>query len=92
MIENSPETWQWYEERCREDRIRWLRGLTPEESFALYEELYRMGAGQQDGSPGWRRLEQRHWEEKLASRLKLVRAFQALDRSRSERADSCRAE
>lgn len=92
MIENSPKTWRWYKARSREERVRWLRGLTPEQSFALYEDLYRIGAAQQDDSPGWRRLEQRRWEEKLALRLKLVRAFQALDRIRSERADSRRVE
>lgn len=71
--------WNFYEQRCQTQHARWLRSLTPEESFVLYQELHRLTRAQADGSPGWQRLQEKRWEEKVAIRHKLHEAFARLD-------------
>ncbi len=85
MIELPKQNWKWYEDRCRREHVAWLRGLTPAEALALYEDFYRLAAGQQDGSPGWKRLEESRWEEKLALRRRIRAVLERLDKIQRER-------
>lgn len=77
----SPERdWSYYEERCLPAKIAWLRSLTPEESIRIYLELAAVAEGMVTDPEERRRLEAWRWERKLETRLRMVRAFQALDR------------
>ena len=80
MIEAPRQDWQWYESMCRSDHAKWLRCLTPAESFRLYEELHDLAMSQMVSSPGTNALERRSWQEKLAVRRRLRQAFNELDR------------
>lgn len=71
--------WTAYQRRCRAQHAQWLRSLTPKEALVLYQGLHRLARAQADDSPGWRRLELKRWEEKLAIRRKLHEAFARLD-------------
>jgi len=73
--------WIAYRQRCEASHIQWLRDLTPAESLRLYQGLHRLAMSQCDDSPGWQRLEQQRWREKVAIRRKLHEAFAALDAS-----------
>jgi hypothetical protein len=73
--------WNVYEQRCKAVHAQWLRSLTPSESVILYQGLHRLARAQADDSPGWQRLRQRCWEEKVAIRRKLHEAFSRLDAS-----------
>ena len=71
--------WDVYQQRCHSKNAEWLLSLTVAESVALYQDLHRLARSQQDDSPGWRRLEQKRWEQKVVIRRKLNAAFQRLD-------------
>lgn len=71
--------WNAYQRQCMAADTEWLRSLTPAESLILYQSLHRLARAQADDSPGWRRLRQKHWEEKVAIRRKLHEAFARLD-------------
>ena len=64
--------WALYEEKCREERNQWLRGLTHEESLEIFASLHEVASSQRDDSLGWQRLEQKRWQEKIAIRRKIM--------------------
>jgi hypothetical protein len=76
MVEHR---WDVYQQRCSAFHVQWLRSLTPADAIRLYQGLHRLSRAQADDSPGWQRLRQKHWEEKLALRRKLHAAFARLD-------------
>ncbi|NUQ62664.1 MAG: hypothetical protein HUU20_09255 [Pirellulales bacterium] len=71
--------WNAYQQQCDAFHRQWLRCLTQKESVILYQGLHRFARAQSDDSPGWRRLRQKRWEEKVAIRRKLHEAFAQLD-------------
>ncbi len=80
MTEAPKRNWEWYEAKCRQEHVKWLRGLSPADSVALCEELRRLAARSQGGAAASDMLDQKRWEEKLARRKSTVAAFQACDR------------
>lgn len=71
--------WNAYQQRCNVSHAQWLRSLTPAESVVLYQGLHRLARAQADDSPGWRTVEQKRWEEKVAIRRRLHEAFARWD-------------
>ena len=71
--------WSAYQQRCSSLHAQWLRSLTLAESLGLYQGLHRLARAQADDSPGWQRLQQKRWEEKVAVRRRLHEAFARLD-------------
>src|SRR5437870_2259848 len=68
MLSAPRQNWKLYEERCRDEHVRWLQELTPAESLAIYESLYRWAAMHADRSLRAEMLDERRWQEKLALR------------------------
>jgi hypothetical protein len=79
--------WDVYEERCRDSHRAWLQGLSAADGVALFEQLYVAVAATPIAAEDSERLERHRWASKLEIRKRLVHAFAALDRLRSERAD-----
>ena len=79
MLDAPKQNWQLYEAKCRDAHTQWLRSLTPETAWEMYQSLFAFAASQIDGSAGWERLQQHRWEEKLAIRQRMVAAFANLD-------------
>ncbi len=71
--------WNAYQQQCDVFHRQWLRCLTQKESMILYQGLHRLARAQSDHSAGWRKLRQKHWEEKVAIRRKLHEVFARLD-------------
>ena len=82
MLSAPRQDWKLYEERCRDEHVRWMRGLTPAESMNLYESLHRWVVAHADHSPRAVIREEQRWQEKLALRRRMLEAFAALDRLR----------
>jgi hypothetical protein len=80
QLVGTPRDWDLYAERCRDAHVEWLRGLTVEQSVALFAEMFEDALSRPPDPAERERLDRIRWEEKLAVRLRLVRAFQALDR------------
>ena len=74
------QNWKLFEELCSAEHTAWLRSLTPEQSVSLCEELRCLALQMKGIGPAEESLSQCRWEEKLAIRNKLRRAFLALDR------------
>jgi hypothetical protein len=79
--------WSYYEARLGESDAAWLRSLSIGDRFSLYEDLFNILWTARRKMPGdWARLDQYHWEEKVALRRRTVEAFSKLDQARRERA------
>ena len=76
MLGLSRDDWNDYEKRCLKARSEWLRGLTNEAAFALYQELYALGSSQEIPQA----LKELRWKEKRALREKMVAVFRDIDR------------
>jgi hypothetical protein len=85
MADVPQQDWAAYEARTAESDAAWIRGLTPEDRFALYADLFRIIWGARRGPGDWERLDRWHWDQKLATRLRLVDAFRKLDEVRRAR-------
>jgi len=79
------QNWDLYRSLTDKHQREFLRNLTVDQRFQLYQDMYRVVCVGRDDDE-WRRLEQRRWEEKLASRLRMVEAFAAMDRYNREQA------
>jgi hypothetical protein len=90
MASDSPpivpqQKWAVVENRLRALDAAWLRALSLEERYALYQDLFQVLRESRQKLPGdWERLERQQWEDKLALRRRLGEAFSKLDRWRSE--------
>ncbi len=82
MLEAPKQDWALYERRSRDARREWLRGLTPQASFELYEDLVRFGRSLMTDRDEAARREAARWREKLAIRATLRHACLALDGAR----------
>jgi hypothetical protein len=86
MLDAPRQDWAAYEKLAGPSDAAWLRGLTVAERFALYADLFNMVWDARRGPGDWQRLEQWHWQQKLATRLRMVEAFNQLDQRTRERA------
>jgi hypothetical protein len=86
---NAPrQDWTAYRKRVKQCDAAWLRALSTDERFALYADLFDM-IWEARGNRGMgERLESWSWNQKVASRLRQVRAFAKLDELHRERAAS----
>jgi hypothetical protein len=75
-----------YESPARKENAEWIRSLSPEERFAIYEGLFDLIWTAQRDPQETERLEHWRWELKVAQRLRAVEAFAKLDQIRRERA------
>ena len=71
--------WKLYDELTLDARRERLRRLTPQEGFRIFESLRELAASMPMPEDQARRLAARRWDEKLETRRRMVRAFQALD-------------
>jgi len=79
--------WSYYELRAGEYDVAWLRSLTLDERFALYEDMFNVLWAARPEMPGdWARLERHQWAKKVALRQRMVDAFSKLDQLQRERA------
>ena len=86
MVDVPRQDWSLYEAFTGREEAAWIRGLSPQDRFAIYEDLFNV-IWTAPRSPGEsERLEQWRWDQKLALRLRLVEAFTKLDQFRRERA------
>jgi hypothetical protein len=80
------QNWPAYEALTRAEQAEWIRTLSPQDRFAIYEDLFNMIWTTRDAHGDWDRLDRWHWQEKLAVRMRQVEAFNKLDQFRRERA------
>lgn len=81
------QNWAAVENRLRALDAAWLRSLSMNDRFALYQDIFLVLRDSRQKLAGdWERLERQQWEEKLVLRRRLGEAFSKLDEWRSERA------
>jgi hypothetical protein len=80
--------WAAYEALVAKDEAACLRTLGTDERFAIYADLFRVVWTARQGlvAQGWQKLDLWHWQQKLATRLRCVQAYQKLDDIRNGRA------
>jgi hypothetical protein len=85
-----PKTRDWgsYERRCEQERVAWLRSLTPAAALALVEDFHRFAASIEVDPQAAERVERKRWQEKLAIRRRVVAALSQLDQASGGRCDS----
>lgn len=85
-MEDVPQQdWAAYEALTAESDAAWLRGLTLCDRFALYAELFDVVWNARGSQGNWERLDRWNWDQKLATRLRLVEAYRKLDDRHRER-------
>jgi hypothetical protein len=78
--------WSAYDELTRAEHAEWIRSLSPQDRFSLYEDMFNLIWQARDKRADLDRLDQWRWEQKLAARMRQVEAFTKLDQLRRERA------
>jgi hypothetical protein len=86
MTTPPQQDWPLFESLVRKENADWIRGLSPEERFAIYEGLFNLIWTAQRDPQEAERLDRWRWEQKVAQRLRAVEAFAKLDQVRRERA------
>jgi len=86
MIDAPQQDWAAYERRCRQSDEEWLRGLTTDDRFDLYADLFRIVWDARRARGDWQRLDEWHWTRKVADRRRMVASLLKLDQFRRERA------
>jgi hypothetical protein len=86
MVTAPQQNWQLVDKLSHAEDVAWLRSLTSQERFTLYEGLLSLVGNSTLSSDALERLECRRWEDKLSIRRKFVEAFQKLDQLHRERA------
>jgi hypothetical protein len=86
MLDAPRQDWAFFEERARPVEAAWLRGLTTDERFALYNDMFNViWQARRNLEGDWERLDDLRWQQKLALRLRMVEAFQKMDQHTRER-------
>lgn len=85
MVDLPQQDWSLYENYTRPANVAWIRGLTPQDRFALYEDLFRIIWSSRRDLESHHRVERWDWQQKVATRLRLVEAFEKLDQLYCER-------
>ena len=86
MLDAPKQNWRAYDDLTRRDQADWVRSLSLQDRFAIYDDLFNMIWLGRQNAGDWERLEKSRWKEKVARRLELVRAFVKLDQLYGERA------
>jgi hypothetical protein len=92
MLDAPRQDWALYEAMTAPAEAAWLRGLTPQARFAIYEDMFALLQRSRVAAAGQARLEAARWEAKLALRKRLVEAFAKLDNLRGGRTNSPHAD
>ncbi len=85
MVDVPQQDWQFYEARTRVEDAEWLRELSTQDRFALYEGLMDVIGGARHVHGDWERLDRWQWDQKVATRKKLFGAYCKLDQLQRER-------
>jgi hypothetical protein len=85
MIDPPKQDWDAYEVRARKTDAAWLRSLTPNERFTLYQDLFGLVCAARHVPGNWERLDRWSWQQKLALRVRLVDAYRKRDQMLHER-------
>jgi hypothetical protein len=92
MLDAPQQDWSLYRELTRNESVGWIRDLTPQRRFEIYDDFYKQISKVRRDPSEWVRLENWRWEKKLAQRFHMIEAFKNLDHLRRERAaanDAC---
>ncbi len=84
MLDAPKQNWKLYEELCEAEHVRWLRSLTPEQSWRLYRSMFQFASRLESISGVSTELELDRWEEKLAIRKRLCDLFAKRDKVRRD--------
>jgi hypothetical protein len=86
MLDPPRHDWSTHEAMTRRYDAERLRRMSPQERFAVYEDLYRLVTSGRSADPAWQRLQAWRWTQKVAIRRLQVTAFTKLDELHRERA------
>jgi hypothetical protein len=92
VIEAPKQNWRAYEAATREADASWIRSLSTQERFAIYEDAFHLILSSRGEHGNWKRLDRWRWKQKLALRAKMREAFTNLDRVRRGLAASTNSE
>jgi hypothetical protein len=62
-------------EKIHQADAAWARNMSVEERFSIYQSLFDFIANSRVGGPEWGPAERLAWNEKLAARMRWVKAF-----------------
>jgi hypothetical protein len=85
MLTAPQRDWDFYAQQSQAADVAWLRTLTVDDRFALYQSMFNAVWNARSNAPPNDRLEHWSWQQKLELRLQQVDAFARLDRLRHER-------
>jgi hypothetical protein len=86
MLDAPEHDWSFYEAKTRDCDAAWVRGMSVQKRFDLYASVFNTLWTARQSLPGdWDRLDAQRWQEKLAMRRRMVKAFQQLDNFPRER-------
>ena len=85
MMAHGPlQNWRIYEASTRGEEAAWVRGLSPQERFDIYDDAFNLVWTARGELGDWERLDQWRWSQKLALRVRMLDALGNLDRVRCE--------
>ena len=73
------QNWSLYEASTQASDIAWLRALTSQERFSLYENLFDTIWAAKQNLGNWEQLDAWNWRQKVVLRLRMVDAYRKLD-------------
>ena len=85
MLSAPRQDWTAYQAMAYPHDAAWLRGLTPQQRFRIYEDLHALILSARPERRDWSTLEAWRWQQKAATRLRVVEALHKLDQLRHER-------
>jgi hypothetical protein len=91
MAEAPKQNWLAYRLATAQADATWLRNLSPQDRFAIYEDAFGLISSSRCESGNWERLERWQWKQKRELRVKMCDAFKNLDRVRRGLAPSTNA-
>jgi len=86
MVDAPRQNWNAYDARILKSDAEWIRGLSIQDRFAIYEDAFNLIWSSEKAPGDWSRVDRWRWGEKLAHRLRAIDAFTKLDRVQCERA------
>lgn len=79
MMDAPRQDWSLVDARMRETDAVWFRSMPPHDRLALYEDMLRIVMDARRELDGRDRIDRNCWQEKLATRHRMVDAFSKLD-------------
>jgi hypothetical protein len=86
MLDAPRQDWSAYQAKADAFDRQWLHGLTVEDRFAMYSDLFNLVQNSRVQSANREELDRWHWQQKLAARHRMFEAFQKLDAYRERTA------